>query len=84
MYSARSNFGGVDAHANKDSMDSTDSGFRLLFPPLHGLVQVLVQGFRLCRCQLETFEPFFVARFRQSFRRVVREEVAWCTRSNKK
>ena len=44
MYSARFDFGSVNAHANKDSMNSTNGGLGLLFPPLHGLVQVLVQS----------------------------------------
>ena len=81
MHSAWFDLGGVDSHTNSDTMNGLDGFFRLLFPPGHRLVDVLVEGFNLNRSKLEAFEPFLVVGVRQRLWRIVSEEVAWSARS---
>ena len=83
MNRARLDFGGFDAHADKDAMDGFDGCLGLFFPPGHSLLDVLVQSFHLGGSKLKTFEPFLVVRIRQRFWRVVREEVTGCARIHK-
>ena len=77
---ARFNLGGFDAHGHYDTVNGLDGVFRLIFPPSHCLLEVLVEGFQLHRCELKALEPLLVVRFRQGLRWIVGEEVtgrAW-------
>ena len=73
---ARFDLGGFNAHGHYDAMNGLDSVFGLLFPPGHCLLEVLVEGFQLHRCELKALEPFLVVRLRQGLRWIVGEEVA--------
>ena len=81
MDRARFNLGGFNAHADNDTMDGLDGFLRLFLPPGHRLLDVFVESFHLNRSELEALEPFFVVCFRQRLRWIVREEMAWRTRS---
>ena len=77
---ARFDLGGFDAHGDDDTVNGLDGVLRLLFPPSHCLLEVLVEGLHLGRSELKAFEPFLVVRFRQGLRWIVSEEVtgrAW-------
>ena len=79
---ARFDLGGVDAHGHYDTMNGLDSVFWLIFPPFHCLLEVLVEGFHLHRCELKALEPFLVVRLRQGLGGIVGEEVAGCAWSD--
>ena len=65
MNGASFDLGGFNPHGNNDTVNGLDGILWLFFPPSHGLLNVLVEGFQLHRSKLEAFEPFLVVRLRQ-------------------